>query len=335
MKYLKLFENFEEVFGKQTNLEKQFSKIVVAGLRSNDVEFWSTFNALKMEIKDVIGKEDNLFQELMYRITDDQDPVKVMYDICQEVTNPEIERLLKKLTQLDPNPLYKEEEYSDDEDMERFDEAVIKPYDFDQVLDEVKKRTDFTIETLNELFSDLGVKFVDVEYFKSKLQTKKEIELVPVDMPEMMGGIRFAAHNIHTNMMYVCVNENNFLKHINEETKLLPTLNKEKVIDFLREILRHESIHKQQGEKRDVVIRNLENSPMKPKEYFGSTDEIMAYAQSFIDQCKQRRMTDEQIIDVIRGGRKVSWVQNVYSQMDPKVKNRFDKYVYQYLTDKD
>ena len=323
------------MFGKQTNLEKQFSKIVVAGLRSNDVEFWSTFNALKMEIKDVIGKEDNLFQELMYRITDDQDPVKVMYDICQEVTNPEIERLLKKLTQLDPNPLYKEEEYSDDEDMERFDEAVIKPYDFDQVLDEVKKRTDFTIETLNELFSDLGVKFVDVEYFKSKLQTKKEIELVPVDMPEMMGGIRFAAHNIHTNMMYVCVNENNFLKHINEETKLLPTLNKEKVIDFLREILRHESIHKQQGEKRDVVIRNLENSPMKPKEYFGSTDEIMAYAQSFIDQCKQRRMTDEQIIDVIRGGRKVSWVQNVYSQMDPKVKNRFDKYVYQYLTDKD
>ena len=124
-------------------------------------------------------------------------------------------------------------------------------------------------------------------------------------------------------------------KHINEETKLLPTLNKEKVIDFLREILRHESIHKQQGEKRDVVIRNLENSPMKPQEYFGSTDEIMAYAQSFIDQCKQRRMTDEQIIDVIRGGRKVSWVQNVYSQMDPKVKNRFDKYVYQYLTDKD
>ena len=331
MKYLKLFENF----GEQTNLEKQFSKIVVSGLRGKDSEFWSTFNALKIEIKDVIGKEDNLFQELMYRITDDQDPVKVMADICEEVTNPEIERLLKKLAQLDPNPLYKEEEYSDDEDMERFDEAIIKPYDFDKVLSELKKRNDFTIESLNELFSDLGVEFVDVDYFKSKLQTKKEIELVPVDMPEMMGGIRFAAHNIHTNMMYVCVNENNFLKHINEETKLLPTLNKEKVIDFLREILRHESIHKQQGEKRDVVIRNLENSPMKPKSYFGSTDEIMAYAQSFIDQCHQKGMSNEDIIDTIRGGRKVSWVQNVYSQMDPNVKNRFDKYVYQYLTDKD
>ena len=349
MKYLKLFENFEEMFGKQTNLEKQFSKIVVVGLRSNDVEFWSTFNALKMEIKDVIGKEDNLFQELMYRITDDQDPVKVMYDICQEVTNPEIERLLKKLTQLDPNPLYKEEEYSDDKDMERFDEAVIKPYDFDQVLDEVRKGKDFTIESLNELFSDLGVKFVDVEYFKSKLQTKKEIELVPVDMQEMMGGIRFAAHNIHTNMMYVCVNEVKFLNYLNGNIDFPEPMNpnqkidikglnkehKEKLIDFLREILRHESIHKQQGEKRNVVLRNLENSPMKPKEYFGSTDEIMAYAQSFIDQCHQRGMSNDDIIDTIRGNKRVSWVQNIYSEMDPKVKNRFDKYVYQYLTDKD
>jgi hypothetical protein len=210
--------------------------------------------------------------------------------------------------------------------LKRFNEAVIRPYDFDQVLDEVKKRTDFTIENLNELFSDLGVKFVDVDYFISKLQTRKEIELVPVDMPEMMGGIRFAAHNIHTNMMYVCVNDIKFLKFINSQD-----LDKSNLLDFLREILRHESIHKQQGEKRDVVLRNLENSPMKPKEYFGSTDEIMAYAQSFVDQCQQKGMSNEDIIDTIRGGKNVSWVQNVYSKMDTNVKKRFDKYVYQYL----
>jgi hypothetical protein len=340
MKYLKLFENFEpmsreEMFGKQTNLEKQFSKIITTGLiGDNNKEFWSTFNALKIEIKDVIGKEDSLYQELMYRITDDQDPVKVMYDICQEVTNPEIERLLKKLTMLDPNPLYKEEEYSDDEEMERFDEAIIKPYDFDQVLAEVKRRTDFTIENLNELFSDLNVKFVDVDYFKSKLQTKKEIELVPINMPEIQGGIRFGAHNIHTNMMYICVNDKRFLKFINAQTEY-PNLDKGNLLDLLREILRHESIHKQQGEKRSVVLRNLENSPMKPKEYFGSTDEIMAYAQSFIDQCHQKEMSNDDIIDVIRGKKRVSWVQNVYSQMDTKIKNRFNKYVYQYLTNED
>ena len=209
--------------------------------------------------------------------------------------------------------------------LKRFNEAIIRPYDFDQALEEVKRRTDFTIESLNQLFSDLGVEFVDVDYFISKLQTKKEIELVPVDM-ELMGGIKFAAHNIHNNMMYVCVNENKFLKFINSQD-----LEKSNLLDFLREILRHESIHKQQGEKRDVVLRNLENSPMKPKEYFGSTDEIMAYAQSFIDQCHQKGMFNEDIIDAIRGDRRVSWVQNVYSKMDTKVKKRFDKYVYQYL----
>ena len=122
--------------------------------------------------------------------------------------------------------------------LKRFNEAIIRPYDFDQVLDEVKTRTDFTIESLNELFSELDVKLVDVDYFKSKLQTKKEIELVPVDM-EMMGGIRFSpirlsARNIHTNMMYVCVNEKRFLDGINENG-----VNKENVIHFLREILRY------------------------------------------------------------------------------------------------
>ena len=55
--------------------------------------------------------------------------------------------------------------------------------------------------------------------------------------------------------------------------------NKRDMLDLLREILRHESIHKQQGEKRDIVIKNLENSPMKPKEYFGSTDEIKIFGK--------------------------------------------------------
>lgn len=209
--------------------------------------------------------------------------------------------------------------------LKRFNEAVIRPYDFDQALDVLKKENNHTVESINKLFEEYGVKFVDVDYFKSKLQTKKEIELVPVNMPEMPGGIRFAAHNIHNNMMYVCINEAKFISVINSKYK-------REVLDLLREILRHESIHKQQGEKRDVVIRNLENSPMKPKEYFGSTDETMAYAQSFIDQCQQRGMTDQKILDALKSGRKVSWVQDVYSKLvDDDAKRRFNKYVYQYL----
>jgi hypothetical protein len=209
--------------------------------------------------------------------------------------------------------------------LKRFNEAIIRPYDFDQALEVLRKENNHTVESINQLFEPYGVKFVDVEYFKSKLQTKKEIELVPVNMPEIMSGIRFGAHNIHNNMMYICINENRFISAINSN-------NKRDMLDLLREILRHESIHKQQGEKRDIVIKNLENSPMKPKEYFGSTDEIMAYAQSFIDQCHQRGMSDEQIIDAIRTGKKVSWVQDVYSRLvDEKDKKRLTKYIYQYL----
>lgn len=209
--------------------------------------------------------------------------------------------------------------------LKRFNEAIIRPYDFDQALEVLRKENNHTVESINQLFEPYGVKFVDVEYLKSKLQTKKEIELVPVNMPEMMSGIRFGAHNIHNNMMYICINENGFIRAINSN-------NKRDMLDLLREILRHESIHKQQGEKRDIVIKNLENSPMKPKEYFGSTDEIMAYAQSFIDQCHQRGMSDEQIIDAIRTGKKVSWVQDVYSRLvDEKDKKRLTKYIYQYL----
>jgi hypothetical protein len=103
----------------------------------------------------------------------------------------------------------------------------------------------------------------------------------------------------------------------------------------LEEILRHESIHKQQGEKRPgVMVRNLENSPMKPKEYFGSTDEIMAYADSFITQCRKRGISNDDIKNMLVSGKKVSWIQDVYSKFTtPQSQKRFKKYVYQYLED--
>ena len=70
---------------------------------------------------------------------------------------------------------------------------------------------------------------------------------------------------------------------------------------------------------------------MQMKKYFSSTDEIMAYADSFITQCRKRGLSDVVILDLLKTGRKASWVQDVYSKMDPEVQNRFRKYVYQYL----
>ena len=212
--------------------------------------------------------------------------------------------------------------------LRRFNEAVIPAYDFTEVLDKLRSMNDITLDNLKEIFDDINVEFVNVEYFKSKLQTKKEIELVPVNMPPLMGGVRWGAHNVYTNKMYICIDENVFLKSINGEIK--PQL-----LDFLEEVLRHESIHKQQAQRRpDITVRNLERSPKDPKKYFGSTDEIMAYADSFIVQCRKRNLSDDDIIDALRGGKKVSWIQNVYSSMDLEAQKRFKKYVYQYIKNK-
>ena len=205
-------------------------------------------------------------------------------------------------------------------------EAVIKPYDFTEALEELKSIKNITLEDLDRIFNPLDVEFVDIDYFKSKLQTQKEIELVPVNMPHIRPGLRFAAHNIYTNKMYVCIEADKFLETLNSQLRT-------EILDLLDEILRHESIHKQQGEKRPgVTIRNLENSPMKPKEYFGSTDEIMAYADSFITQCRKRGLSNDEIKDILVSGKKVSWIQDVYSRFtSPQSQKRFKKYVYQYL----
>lgn len=205
-------------------------------------------------------------------------------------------------------------------------EAVIKPYDFTEALEELKSIKNITLEDLDRIFNPLDVEFVDINYFKSKLQTQKEIELVPVNMPHIRPGLRFAAHNIYTNKMYVCIEADKFLETLNSQLRT-------EILDLLDEILRHESIHKQQGEKRPgVTIRNLENSPMKPKEYFGSTDEIMAYADSFITQCRKRGLSNDEIKDILVSGKKVSWIQDVYSRFtSPQSQKRFKKYVYQYL----
>lgn len=209
--------------------------------------------------------------------------------------------------------------------LKRFNEAVIPAYDFTEALDKLRSMENITLDNLKEIFDDMNVEFVNVEYFKSQLQTEKEIELVPVNMPPLMGGVRWGAHNVYTNKMYICIDENVFLKSINGEIK-------PKLLDFLEEVLRHESVHKQQAQRRpDVTIRNLERSPKDPKKYFSSTDEVMAYADSFIVQCRKKGLSDDNIIDVLRGGEKVSWIQNIYSSMDLETQKRFKKYVYQYI----
>ena len=205
-------------------------------------------------------------------------------------------------------------------------EAVIQPYDFDGMFTELSNRDEITIEDMNSTLDQFGVAFVEADKFIENLETEKEKSLVPINMPPLFGGIRWGAHNVHNNMIYICIQPEQFKIALNRD--------RPRIFSFLREILRHESIHKQQaGRRPHIKIRNLENSPVESKKYFSSTDEIMAYADSFIVQARNRGLSDDEILDALSHGNKVSWIQDVYSKLEPKVINRFRKYVYQYLRD--
>ncbi len=340
MKYLKLFENFEpmsreEMFGKQTNLEKQFSDIVVKGLIGDDKEFWSTFNALKIEIKDVIGKEDSLFQELMYRITDDQDPVKVMSDICEEVTNPEIERLLKKLAMLDPNPLYREyDEYSDDEEMERFDEAIVdyNNPEIDALMDEIKnsnKRV-FSIIELSDMAEPHNIEIVNYDTFYNELPERDKKTAPPKNAQF------FALVNPVTKKPRVVFN-------------MGPMVPKDFFIQVpIGDILKHEQIHIGQYSRRPMDTPLPE--PKDQKEYFSNKDEVMAFAFSLakeiISEYPDIKTPNEGIVklttpEVVNKNirsfgppkEKFRLYNNIKKNVDRKTLNRYNKYIYLYLED--
>ena len=110
MRKIEKFENFnpyddeplsraEEIFGKQTRLEKQFSKIVVDGLINDDSGYWSTFNSLKGEVVELLDEVE--IKELQTRVVEEENPTDVMNDICSRIEKtPEIKRLLSKLNHI-------------------------------------------------------------------------------------------------------------------------------------------------------------------------------------------------------------------------------------------
>jgi hypothetical protein len=104
MRYLKGFNESraEEIFNRQTPLERQFSKIMISGLSSDDVDvshYWSTINAIKVNIKEDKLLDETSFKEMMHRIVEGEDPTEVMNDICARMKKPtsELKKLLKKL----------------------------------------------------------------------------------------------------------------------------------------------------------------------------------------------------------------------------------------------
>ena len=220
---------------------------------------------------------------------------------------------------------------------EFLNEGVITPYDIDSIIKKLQSDSSLTLEKANKIASEVSVKFITIEEFIDNLKTEEEKNDVPRNL-NLGGGVRFGAFNPYTKMTYICVHPEEFLSTLNDEEQ------SKQLYPFIREILRHESIHIQQmskakkdfhnsGEKVPNSLPSLNRSPSSNSvEYFSHKTEIMAYAQSFIDQCHVKKISKEQILSILRTGKPiVSWIQNVYKGMDEKTLNTFKKYVYQYL----
>lgn len=98
----KIRQALRESYGDfETNLESEYrDKITEALLGANDTgkQEWATYNQVILELKHNI--KDNLrVRELLYRLTDKEDPSSACMEVIKEVKfkTPELDRLYNKI----------------------------------------------------------------------------------------------------------------------------------------------------------------------------------------------------------------------------------------------
>lgn len=210
----------------------------------------------------------------------------------------------------------------------RYNEGIIEPSYFDSFLEELNnKRLQINnLDSINNISKDYNLKFVNFDYFYNSLGEEIEKQLAPKDLL-LMGGVKFALFNKYENIIMVVVDEPIFFDYLKSESI-------QNFLVFLREVLRHESIHLKQVDKmKDKSKYLLDSSPThNANKYWREKRELMAYAQTFIDHLVQSGLDKEEIkIKLINQKDINSWVFNIYKKiLDEKEMKRFMKYVYLY-----
>ncbi len=208
-------------------------------------------------------------------------------------------------------------------------EATIKPFNFDEYLDELKMEEGNieSIQDINNIFEGSSIYFSDFDEYYSNLKKEEEKAVAPKELM-LMGGVKFALYNTNLDKINVVVEPDMFLKYINSD------VDKKVFYKFLRLVLRHESIHLQQVSRMGKENYVLDASPtVNTKKYWQSPHEIMAYAQSLVDDLRDKDLSDNEIKDMLRNQSKIqSWIYNVHKKvLTPKQFNKFMSYVYEYL----
>jgi hypothetical protein len=205
-------------------------------------------------------------------------------------------------------------------------EASIPPLDFTEFLNGLKTMEFNNLEDLNDFSMKFDINFSNFDDFYDSLELDIEKELAPKELM-LMGGVKFALFNKYENCIMIVVEEEMFIDYLKNR-------NLDQLIAFLNEVLRHESIHLQQVDRmKDKSIYKLDSSPThNAMKYWKEKRELMAYAQSLIDQLTQQGLTKSEIGEKIRTQKDIkSWIWNVYSKvLSVDEMKRFLKYVYQY-----
>jgi len=208
-----------------------------------------------------------------------------------------------------------------------FSEGVIKPLNFDKLLQSLKNEKFDGISSLNKMSREYKVEFADFDTFHDSLGTEIEKEMAPREL-ELFAGIKFALYNKYKDMIMIVVIEDKFIKSLSDKEMV------RNICTFLNEVLRHESIHLQQVSRMgnsDLYL--LDSSPThNPKKYWNDKKELMAYAQSLIDQLVEQGKSKDDILQLLNNPKDIkSWVWDVYKKvLNAKQMKRFKKYLWGY-----
>jgi hypothetical protein len=181
------------------------------------------------------------------------------------------------------------------------------------------------IEHLETLF-DGAAKFITITQYKKLNPTAK----FPVNPPSHFG---LYGGTVIDGVSYVFCRPSELIRHLNNKWDRKPCLT------AIFTTVRHESIHVQQVERSGGKISDYDQlpdqSPESMKHYLSNKQEIMAYAQTIIDDLSQFN-TYDQILSQLKSTNGI-WnsmfanYKNLFKD-NPKVLNLLRKYMYLYLT---
>ena len=202
--------------------------------------------------------------------------------------------------------------------LKKFNEAIIdwKTDDIDKLkieLDELyENRWEVPIDTLKKIANKYDIDIIDYYTFYEELPTDE----MRNDAPP-------------SNIPFFGLYDKN-----QEKIKLVSSLREVSYNDIfmVKNILKHENIHKQQNirSKSDNDLEYFGNVKDK-KAYFSNKHEIMAFSQTMVDIIITHYPKEKDIKELFDKVQTLPHYKDMVSFVDEKIIRRYNKYIYLYL----